>query len=150
MALSLTKSWFFFSALHLVCLALALTICGIYGSYAHYDNGTKKFIYAIVVASLSAVTSVVYFLPPVVRRASLFAAIWNMILFILWIIAFAIFAVVWLKYAPNQTRHIARMRSAVWVDLANALLWLISSLAMFGYWWKHRDTRSQFTGRAHV
>ena len=42
------------------------------------------------------------------------------------------------------------MKSAVWVDLVSALLWLISAVSVFGYWWKHRDTRSQFTGGAHV
>lgn len=45
---------------------------------------------------------------------------------------------------------VQRMKNAVWVDLASALLWLIATLAALGYWWKHRDTRSRFTGRAHV
>jgi hypothetical protein len=45
---------------------------------------------------------------------------------------------------------VRRMKNAVWVDLASALLWLIATVAALGYWWKHRDTRSRFTGRAHV
>lgn len=45
---------------------------------------------------------------------------------------------------------VQRMKNAVWVDLASALLWFIATLAALGYWWKHRDTRSRFTGRAHV
>lgn len=45
---------------------------------------------------------------------------------------------------------IKRMKNAVWVDLANALLWLLASVGAGIYWWRHRDTRSQFTGRAHV
>lgn len=45
---------------------------------------------------------------------------------------------------------IRRMKSAVWVDLASALLWLFSAVGAAIYWWRHRDHRSQFTGRAHV
>lgn len=45
---------------------------------------------------------------------------------------------------------VMRMKNAVWVNLTSALLWLIAALASAGYWWKHRDTRSRFTGRAHV
>lgn len=51
---------------------------------------------------------------------------------------------------PEGEDAIKRMKDAVWVDLAGALLWLIATVASFGYWWKHRDSRSQFTGRAHV
>lgn len=42
------------------------------------------------------------------------------------------------------------MTAAVWIDLANALLWLITALAALGYWWRHRERRSRFTGRAKV
>jgi hypothetical protein len=51
---------------------------------------------------------------------------------------------------PEGDGRIERMRSAVWVDLANMLLWLIAALSMAGYWWKTRNTRTRFTGRAHV
>lgn len=55
-----------------------------------------------------------------------------------------------IKENAEGDNDIKRMKRAVWVDLANALLWLIAALAAAGYWWKHRETRSQFTGRAHV
>jgi hypothetical protein len=45
---------------------------------------------------------------------------------------------------------VMRMKNAVWIDLVNALLWLLTTILMAGYWWKHRDARSVFTGRAHV
>lgn len=51
---------------------------------------------------------------------------------------------------PEGDGGIRRMKNAVWVDLVNMLLWLIASLAAAGYWFKHRDERSRFTGRAHV
>lgn len=46
--------------------------------------------------------------------------------------------------------NIERMKHAVWVDLTSALLWLIATVATLAYWWKHRNTRSVFTGRAKV
>jgi hypothetical protein len=51
---------------------------------------------------------------------------------------------------PEGNGGIRRMKRAVWVDLATALLWLITAIATAGYWWKHRERRSRFTGRANV
>lgn len=42
------------------------------------------------------------------------------------------------------------MKNAVWVDLVSALLWLITFIASLIYWFKHRDVRTRFTGRARV
>jgi ABC-type transport system involved in multi-copper enzyme maturation permease subunit len=42
------------------------------------------------------------------------------------------------------------MKNAVWVDLTVALLWLIAALASAAYFFKNRDSRSRFTGRAKV
>ena len=56
----------------------------------------------------------------------------------------------YIKEDAEGDKNIERMKSAVWVDLANALLWLIAAVAAFGYWWKHRDNKSRFTGRARV
>lgn len=43
-----------------------------------------------------------------------------------------------------------RMKNAVWVDLVNMILWFIVMLASAAYWFKNRDKRSQWTGRARV
>lgn len=51
---------------------------------------------------------------------------------------------------PEGVSGVQRMKNAVWVDLTSALLWLIAALTTFIYWWRHRDTRTRFTGRAHV
>jgi hypothetical protein len=51
---------------------------------------------------------------------------------------------------PEGSDDIKRMRNAVWVVLANAILWLIATIGYFVYWWAHRDRRSRFTGRAKV
>lgn len=111
-------------------------------------------------------TCVAYFVPPVLRQAGIAAVAWNFVLFILWIAVFGVFGSVcdhcvdsrsgadrrqmFIKEDPEGDSGIERMKSAVWVDLVNALLWLTATLAAAGYWWTHRDTRSRFTGRAHV
>lgn len=46
--------------------------------------------------------------------------------------------------------NIERMKHAVWVDLTSALLWLTATVATLAYWWKHRNARTVFTGRAKV
>lgn len=124
-------------------------------------------VYAVVVGALSAVTCLAYFIPLVLRIAGFVAPVWNFILFVLWIALFGIFGKVYLLQGPEVAPQltlvqmyihedpegvdgIKRMKNAVWVDLASALLWLIATLASAAYWWKHRDSRSQFTGRAHV
>ncbi|KND87951.1 hypothetical protein TOPH_07358 [Tolypocladium ophioglossoides CBS 100239] len=164
---STTLSYFLFSGLHFVCFALALTVCGLYGQDLNTANHLAKYadskwvsavsptytrrpVYAVVVGALSAVTCLVYFVPFVLRVAGIVAAAWSFILFILWIAVFGIFGALFIKENPEGNSDIQRMKSAVWVDLANALLWLISSLAVLGHWWKRRDARSQFTGRAQV
>ncbi|POR33574.1 Uncharacterized protein TPAR_06269 [Tolypocladium paradoxum] len=152
---STTLGYFLFSGLHFVCFALALTVCGLYGTDLNTANhldrhADSKWVYAVVVGALSAVTCVFYFLPFVLRHAGIVAATWNFILFILWIVVFGIFGALFIKENPEGNSDIQRMKSAIWVDLVNALLWLISSLAVLGYWWRHRDTRSQFTGRANM
>jgi hypothetical protein len=56
----------------------------------------------------------------------------------------------YIKTDAEGDSNIQRMKNAVWVDLANALLWLITGVAHFIYWWGHRERRSRFTGRAKV
>jgi len=51
---------------------------------------------------------------------------------------------------PEGNADITRLKNAVWVVLANALLWLFSFLVTLGYWWTHRERRSRFTSRAKV
>ncbi len=58
-------------------------------------------MYAVVVGALSAVTCVVYFIPFVLRHVGIVAAVWSLILFILWIALFGVFGAV---------RHVTVMR----------------------------------------
>ncbi|KAM5347157.1 hypothetical protein ACJ41O_010162 [Fusarium nematophilum] len=171
--LDLAVSYLLFSVLHLCCFALALATCGLYGTDIQHANqqgkySDPKWVYAVVVGAISAVTCVLYFVPFVLRLAGVVASIWNFILFVLWIALFGIFGKVpppsaacrfmkcvthvqmYINEDAEGDNDVQRMKNAVWVDLASALLWLIAALAAFGYWLKHRDTRSRFTGRARV
>lgn len=63
------------------------------------------------------------------KTARLFA--WDLALFILWTVAFGVFAAIFLRRAGGGGNEYkgsptALMKGAVWVDLANALLWLVS------------------------
>ena len=56
----------------------------------------------------------------------------------------------YIKENAEGDAGVQRMKNAVWVDLANALLWLFGSVAMFVYWLSHKERHSRFTGRAKV
>ncbi|KAH0593266.1 hypothetical protein MHUMG1_08988 [Metarhizium humberi] len=97
--------YFAFCALHLVCFALALAVCGLYGqdlNHAHrqHVHSDSKWLF--------------------------------------------------IHENAEGDGDIQRMKNAVWVDLTSALLWLVSAVATTVYWWRHRDARSTFTGRARV
>ncbi|KAL2257086.1 hypothetical protein VTK26DRAFT_683 [Humicola hyalothermophila] len=149
----ITLSHLLFSLLHFIQFALAITVCALYGinldharkANAHADG---KWIYAEVVAGLSALTTLLYCIPYVLRFALVWA--WNLVLFILWIALFGIFARIYINEDAGGNSDIQRMKNAVWVVLASAILWLIGCLAHFVYWWGHRDRRSRFTSRARI
>ncbi|KAF6808660.1 hypothetical protein CSOJ01_07420 [Colletotrichum sojae] len=149
----MAASYLAFSALHFFQLVLALTVCGLYaidlqrarteGKYVD-----SKWVFAEVVGALSALTALLYFIPFVLRFAAVF--VWDSILFVLWIALFGLFGNMYIKEDAEGDGDIQRMKNAVWIDLANALLWLISALASAAYWWTHRERRTRFTGRAKV
>ncbi|KAF6840715.1 hypothetical protein CPLU01_01086 [Colletotrichum plurivorum] len=149
----MAASYLAFSALHFFQLVLALTVCGLYAidlQRARADGKyvDSKWVFAEVVGALSALTALLYFIPFVLRFAAVF--VWDSILFVLWIALFGLFGNMYIKEDAEGDRDIQRMKNAVWVDLANALLWLISALASAAYWWTHRERRTRFTGRAKV
>ncbi|KAK7754623.1 hypothetical protein SLS62_003406 [Diatrype stigma] len=146
-------SYISFSILHFFQFVLAVTVCGLYAvdlDSAHkqgkYTDG--KWVYAVVVGALSAVTSLLYLIPFILRFAAVTA--WSAVLFVLWIALFGIFGRMYIHEDPEDNAGIRRMKSAVWVDLASALLWLIGTLASAAYWWTHRERHSRFTGRARL
>ncbi|KAL0943605.1 uracil phosphoribosyltransferase [Colletotrichum truncatum] len=135
----------------LVCRGLqflfALIACGFYGNRVHAedkaDEGfSPEWIFAITVAGAAAVTAVLFVaatplgaIPFIGSKIKIFktyrAFAWDLFLFIMWIAVFGIFAGIFLKrdsddkYKGSST---GLMKTAVWVDLVNAILWLVSGV----------------------
>jgi hypothetical protein len=157
------------SVYRLVQMVLALTVCGLYGVDLHKANREHAYsdgkwvrppsspstqpsanssqVYAEVTASLAAVTALIYLIPFFSRIPFLF--VWDFILCILWFALFGIFGHLYIGTRADDY-GIQRMKNAVWVDLTNALLWMISGFGMLIYWFKHRNNQTRFTGRATV
>ncbi|ORY67449.1 uncharacterized protein BCR38DRAFT_364956 [Pseudomassariella vexata] len=146
-------SYLLFSVLHFFQFVLAVTVCGLYGF--DLDRARKagvkadgKWVFAEVVAGLSALTSLLYFVPFILRFAA--TSIWSCIILILWIALFGLFGNMYIKEDPEGNKDIQRMKNAVWVDLANMILWFIGTVAGAAYWWSHKERSSRFTGRARL
>ncbi|KAH0537420.1 hypothetical protein FGG08_005773 [Glutinoglossum americanum] len=128
-----------------VCSHKAAALVPVVGTRIKFADITLK-VYAVVVGGLSAVTSLIYGIP-LVKSHFLFA--WDAILFILWIAVFGIFGKMYIHEDPEGNADIMRMKNAVWVDLVNAILWLISGI--YGALsFRNRSPRSHHTGRATV
>ncbi|KAI1350978.1 hypothetical protein F5Y01DRAFT_284291 [Xylaria sp. FL0043] len=117
-------------------LIFALVVLGLYGSRVSSDHANARpqavqWVFALLVSALSALTSLLFAIPqPFVRTARLFA--WDFTLFVLWIAVFGTFAVIFLRM-PHDDAHkwyentrVSVMRHAVWVDLVNAVFWLLT------------------------
>lgn len=125
----------------------ALIACGFYGNRVHADSEADdgysvEWIFAIIVAGLSAVTALVFVLAaplsalPFVGSRLKFtktyrAFAWDASLFIAWIVVFGIFAGIFLgrdSDEPYKGSSTTAMKTAVWVDLVNAILWMVSGV----------------------
>lgn len=142
-----------FAVLHFFQFVLALVVIGLYG--IDLDRARKagapadgKWVYAEVVGALAALTALLYMIPFIMRFAVIW--VWSIILFIFWIALFGLFGNMYIKENAEGNADIQRMKNAVWVDLVNALLWLVGGVASFAYWWTHRERNTRFTGRAKV
>jgi TctA family transporter len=68
---------------------------------------------------------------------------------ILWVAVFGIFAKLFLHEDPEGDKGIQRMKNAIWVDLTNMLLWLVSGI-MGAIVFFTSGKRTMWTGRATV
>lgn len=75
---------------------------------------------------------------------------WDLILFILWVAVFGLFGSMYIHENPEGDGGVKRMKDAVWIDLINMLLWLLSAVAGAVAWFNDRSGRSLHTGRARV
>lgn len=147
------KSWLktFEVIPRLVCRALqflfAIIACGFYGNRVQVeskagDGVSAEWIYAVLIAGLSAVTSVLFAaaspmsaLPYIGGKLNLFktykAFPWDLFLFIAWIVTFGIFAGIFLKRKDDDEykgSNTSAMKGAVWIDFVNAIVWLVSGV----------------------
>ncbi|PMD63076.1 uncharacterized protein K444DRAFT_327594 [Hyaloscypha bicolor E] len=149
----MTASYILHSVFRLVQMIMALAVCGLYGVDLNKANREHKYsdgkwVYAEVTASLSAFSALLYLIPFMSRVP--FAWVVDTALFILWIALFGLFGNMYIKEKAEGDSGVQRMKNAVWVDLVNALLWLISAIGMVVFWVKHKNNRSRWTGRAQV
>ncbi|CAK4033807.1 uncharacterized protein RCC_10895 [Lecanosticta acicola] len=132
----------------------AITVAGLYGvdlARAHKDGAgsDSHWVYAEVVAGLSAVTCLVYGLLFFLPSEILFG--WDWLLFILWTALFGLFGDIYIRAHPTPEQHGQwRMKHAVWIDLVNMLLWLITALYATFIFFRSRSNRTLHTGRAKV
>jgi hypothetical protein len=129
---------------------LAIVAIGFYGNRVEADrksgNGySPKWLFAVIVAGLSSVTSVVFLgaasagaIPFVGSKMKLLktyrAFAWDLSLFIAWMVVFGIFAGIFLKRDSGDEEDkykgasTGAMKTAVWIDLVNSLLWVFSGI----------------------
>lgn len=121
----------------------AITILALYGQditdQRHAGHADGRWVFAEVVAGLSAVTALI-FMVPFFKTYKAFG--WDVLLFFLWVVVFGIFGHLYIPLQPQ------RERSAAWIDLINMLLWLVSALFGVFMFWKSRNQKSLHTGRA--
>ncbi|KAM0538060.1 hypothetical protein ACHAO2_005104 [Verticillium nonalfalfae] len=137
----------------LVCRALqlvfALIACGFYGHRVDADRKDEdgsggfspEWLFAVIVGGLSAVTAVAFLaaaplsaIPVVGSRIKMFktyrAFAWDATLFVAWIVVFGIMAGIFLgrdSDDPYKGASTGAMKTAVWVDLVNAIFWAVSA-----------------------
>ncbi|KAI5361929.1 hypothetical protein Slin15195_G055790 [Septoria linicola] len=133
---------------------MALTVAGLYGVDLQRGRSAGvpadgKWVFAEVMAGMSAVTVLVYAATYALDFHH-FCFPWDWILFILWTALFGLFGKIYIPANPTPEQHgQQRMKHAVWVDLVNMLLWLITA-AWLTVLFFTRNRRTLHTGRAHV
>ncbi|KAF7713217.1 Uncharacterized protein PECH_001615 [Penicillium ucsense] len=117
-------------------LLFAIIVAILYGiDLVHVTNtntsASPEWVYAEVAVALSGITSLVFFLVPVVHCAW---SIWDGVLAIIWLAQAGVFGNIFITQGTPDEPHasatlsLARMRAAVWVDLINLLLWLLTCI----------------------
>ena len=132
-------------ALRVLQAILAAAVIGVYASEYHTLTNTdyyyirSKFWLAVTVGSLSLITAVVFAIIPFLLsyRVVAFACLWELILFFIWTATFAYmkhyfpWGKAYADLANSYKQNVPdfeKLQDAVWIDLVNMLLWLISTI----------------------
>ncbi|KAH8175370.1 uracil phosphoribosyltransferase [Sarocladium implicatum] len=126
----------------------AIITIGFYGNRVDADRKdgegySAEWLYAIIVGGASSVTAILFVaaatlssLPYIGSKLKMLKAYrafwWDLTLFIAWIVVFGIFAGIFLKRDDDDGSYkgakTGAMKVAVWMDLINAILWLVSGV----------------------
>lgn len=126
-----------------------LVVIGLYGQDLNGDHSKAKWVYAVITGGLASLTTFIYLIAAFVAKDRPLRArphlhmplfLWETILCILWLTLFGIFAKIYIgKSNTNDDTSIKKMKNAVWVDLTNLGLWIITGLWAGLRWNKSRQ-----------
>jgi len=141
----------------IVQFILAITVCGLYGQDL---NAARKahvymdanWVYAVCVGGVSGAIALIYMIPRTPWRY-LFPA--DLLAFVSYVALFGVFGSKYINEDPENVGHgdgpkIQRMKNAVWIDLTNMLLWLVTSAWGVFSFFRIRHSRTLHTGRAEL
>lgn len=120
------------AALRTLQFVLAVTVAALYGvDLAHATktntHARSEWVYAEFVAAVAAITCTVHCFVTVVHVAW---STWDGVLFVLWLAQVGVFGSMYVSDQPagyeEFATSITRMRVAVWINLINMLLWLMT------------------------
>ncbi|GAD97667.1 conserved hypothetical protein [Paecilomyces variotii No. 5] len=129
--------------LHFFQLVMALVVIGLYGqdlSSSHHNgvHVNAKWVYAVITGGLAALTAFVYIIAAFVAKdrplrvrphLHLPLFLWQSVLCVLWLILFGIFGKMYIGTSTKKDNsNLDKMKNAVWIDIANLGLWVITGL----------------------
>jgi len=137
-------------------LITALVVIGLYGvdlnrAQKEHKYSDSKWVYAVAIGSLSAVSAVAISFASVCLTLSVavFSFVWDFILVILWAAVAGIFGSMYLHEKTEMESGIHRMKVAVGFDLTCMVLWfLTAAIGLLVFLMGER--RSLHTGQAKV
>ena len=68
----------------------------------------------------------------------------------MWVVVFGIFGQLYITKNAHDNLSVQQMKNAVWVDLINMLLWLLSAACGVVLFFRYRRHKSLYTGRANA
>jgi len=112
--------------------AMGLTCCGIYAHYVdlaknNNDPVDSHLVYGVVVGSMSAFGAFIYIATPQIFRQYILFAL-DVLLSFLYLVLFGIFGKELISFPnPEGDKDVSTLKSSVWVDLCNMILWAITA-----------------------
>jgi hypothetical protein len=131
---------------------MGLVVIGLYAqdldkARRAHKYADPKWVYAVFCGALASLCSLVFMLP---LLKSWFFFFLDWLVAFLFLVLFGMFGNMYLREKPEGNKGIIRMKNAVWIDLANLLLWTISGAYGTFIFFKHRKERTQYAVGAAV